>query len=418
MKQKKNTALYILIAAIAAAFLLTTVLFIGIVNLHRTYSEYLIKYLYNSRAQATSTLIRAMLDDNCLDRYRQNEEYDKVSEAALSSGYTDDLPSYIRQKYVKKLMPYIIGYVIIMIIICGVIIYYFTAAKKKYESSTSHAVRELEALKLKYEMNDYNHEKREAELRQFIENIAHQIKTPLAVLITEIEMDSGREKQLVQTGKIRQLLDMLLKIARLEAGKVNFERNDENMLNLLCNICSKLAEHYHNTMPENVYHICISGSHENRSELFKYVLQAGGWYDEVKESTVTPDELDDIANDYRAWCDYEWTSEALLNVIENSFKHTDADTTKEINICLSADSDDVKITISDSGEAVPEQYAERIFDRFFTGGAASYESTGIGLNLSKLIITQSGGDIRLKQIDDTQYFVITMPKYNLLKRRE
>ena len=78
MKQKKNTALYILIAAIAAAFLLTTVLFIGIVNLHRTYSEYLIKYLYNSRAQATSTLIRAMLDDNCLDRYRQNEEYDKV----------------------------------------------------------------------------------------------------------------------------------------------------------------------------------------------------------------------------------------------------------------------------------------------------------------------------------------------------
>ncbi len=166
MKQKKNTALYILIAAITAAFLLTTVLFIGIVNLHRNYSEYLIKCIYNSRPQATSTLIRAMLNDNYLDRYRLNEEYDHVSEAALSNGYTDNLPSYIRQKYVKKLMPYIIGYIAIMIVICGVIIYYFTVAKKKYESSTLQAVKELEALKLKYEMNDYNHEKREAELRQ------------------------------------------------------------------------------------------------------------------------------------------------------------------------------------------------------------------------------------------------------------
>ena len=136
MKQKKNTALYILIAAITAAFLLTTVLFIGIVNLHQNYSEYLIKCIYNSRPQATSTLIRAMLNDNYLDRYRLNEEYDHVSEAALSNGYTDNLPSYIRQKYVKKLMPYIVGYIAIMIVICGVIIYYFTVAKKKYEGES------------------------------------------------------------------------------------------------------------------------------------------------------------------------------------------------------------------------------------------------------------------------------------------
>lgn len=383
-----------------------------VINCNQKYSEQLIAKMYLQNPDSVSTLIKTMLTED-YSRYNKAD----ACIAAEEAGYTTDVFDYIKQIHVHKLMPFIIIYIAVMTVTVCLFIYYIYIFGRQCDKKVSQAEKDLETVRLKLETSEYCHEKREHELRQFIENIAHQVKTPLAVLITEIEVGSGKERQLIQTEKIRKLLDMLLKIARLEAGKVNFERNDEDMLNLICNICSRIFIHYRDAAPDNIYNIYIEGT-DSGETLFKYTLKDEQWYDFLTDSYVTPDNIETMSTRYRAWCDCDWIDEALLNVIENSFKHSDDCRTKDINISLSDDEQYVIITISDSGDGIPEQYTERIFDRFFTCNEASYESTGIGLNLSKLIITQLGGDIRIRQLDEKQFFVITMPKYNMLKRRE
>ncbi len=413
IKQNQNATFHILLLCLFLMPAMTLFMVVFMVNSNQNYCKHLIGSVYEAAPEVSAVLINAMLDNSY-----SKENIDGAMEAAQYSGYTTGVFTYIRQKYVYRLLPFIIAYIVVMLWLVSMFMHYFLFSKRAIEQKYSKIQRDYEALELEAETSAYNHEMREAQLRQFIENIAHQIKTPLAVLITDIEVCSGKKRQLVQTEKIRKLLDMLLKIARLEAGKVNFERNDEDMLNLLCNISLRLYEHYRNAAPDNNYNIFIEGSDNLDGVLFQYKLENGKWHDRKNNAYVTPDNIEVFSDKYRVWCDYDWMFEALLNVIENSFKHSDNNLTKDINIALSDNGGDVMISISDSGEGIPKEYIDHIFDRFFTGGEASYESTGIGLNLSKLIIDQLGGDIRIKQIDGRQFFVVTMPKYNILKRND
>src|SRR6185369_9583447 len=83
--------------------------------------------------------------------------------------------------------------------------------------------------------------------------------------------------------------------------------------------------------------------------------------------------------------------QAITNVLENAFKYGAG---KPIHITLDGDAHDVVITIDDEGPGIPAQDLERIFLRFERASSArSYGGFGLGLYISREIISAHGGTI-------------------------
>jgi C4-dicarboxylate-specific signal transduction histidine kinase len=83
----------------------------------------------------------------------------------------------------------------------------------------------------------------------------------------------------------------------------------------------------------------------------------------------------------------------VLNLITNAaeaMKHMEKD--KKIAIESSIENNRIMLTVSDSGPGVPADIRDKIFDPFFT---TKPESSGIGLSLSRRIITDHGGSMAI-----------------------
>ena len=92
--------------------------------------------------------------------------------------------------------------------------------------------------------------------------------------------------------------------------------------------------------------------------------------------------------------DFNWTVEALINILKNCVEHTSEG--GEISITFSENALFTEITISDNGKGIPKEDLPYIFKRFYKGKNASDDSVGIGLAMAYSIITSQQGDIEVK----------------------
>ena len=91
--------------------------------------------------------------------------------------------------------------------------------------------------------------------------------------------------------------------------------------------------------------------------------------------------------------DFNWTAEALINIIKNCVEHT-AEGGK-ISILFSENPLFTEITIADNGKGIAKEDLPYIFKRFYKGKNASDDSVGIGLAMAYSIITSQQGDIEV-----------------------
>jgi signal transduction histidine kinase len=92
--------------------------------------------------------------------------------------------------------------------------------------------------------------------------------------------------------------------------------------------------------------------------------------------------------------DFNWTAEALINIIKNCVEHTAEG--GEICILYSENALFTEITISDNGKGIAKEDLPYIFKRFYKGKNASDDSVGIGLAMAHSIITRQQGDIEVQ----------------------
>ncbi len=202
-------------------------------------------------------------------------------------------------------------------------------------------------------------------LRNLLSDISHQLKTPLASLIVfndNLLNDSNMKEEMktaflersrLQLERMEWLIVSLLKMARVEAGTIEF-RNKEIRLRELIRMAVQSLRAISEKKSQK---ISISGGEE-------MVIQA----------------------------DEEWLAEAFMNVIKNALEHTPND--GEIRIVLEQNSIFNKVMIQDQGEGIPPEDLPHIFKRFYRGRSASKpQSVGIGLSLAKSIIEGQGGMI-------------------------
>ena len=107
--------------------------------------------------------------------------------------------------------------------------------------------------------------------------------------------------------------------------------------------------------------------------------------------------------------DFKWTAEALANIVDNAIKYTERGT-----IRISAVSYEMfaRIDISDTGSGIPETKQAKIFARFYRSKSVrEQEGVGIGLYLSRQIISGEGGYIKVASVPGKgSAFSIFLPK--------
>ena len=291
---------------------------------------------------------------------------------------------------------YIIALLILTVIfICGMV---------SIRSMTAHsviaddlAVKERNVIlenRLKQE-NEYN-KKQQRKMQDFIENIAHQIKTPLAAIILNLEfmqelhMDERMGRLVDESAgsafRIRDFIRTLLNISRFENRKVIIAA-DEVIIG------SIITDSINNCMN------CMI--HENQNDIF--IVQ----YDDKCESAVI-------------YADEMWLVEAIANVIGNSADYIKNIPDGKVYITAGCDERKVVIRIEDNGKGLTVKDQDDIFDRFSTTrNSASDMHVGLGLNLSRLIIEAHYGIIKAGNSEEYggAEFTIILPRYRLKDKR-
>lgn len=291
---------------------------------------------------------------------------------------------------------YIIGLLILSVIfICGMV---------SIRSMTAHsviadalAVKERNVIlenRLKQE-NEYN-KKQQRKMQDFIENIAHQIKTPLAAItlnlefMQELHMDERMGRLVDESAgsafRIRDFIRTLLNISRFENRKVIIAA-DEVIIG------SIITDSINNCMN------CMI--HENQNDIF--IVQ----YDDKCESAVI-------------YADEMWLVEAIANVIGNSADYIKNIPDGKVYITAGCDERKVVIRIEDNGKGLTVKDQDDIFDRFSTTrNSASDMHVGLGLNLSRLIIEAHYGIIKAGNSEEYggAEFTIILPRYRLKDKR-
>lgn len=291
---------------------------------------------------------------------------------------------------------YIIALLILSVIfICGMV---------SIRSMTAHsviadalAVKERNVIlenRLKQE-NEYN-KKQQRKMQDFIENIAHQIKTPLAAIILNLEfmqelhMDERMGRLVDESAgsafRIWDFIRTLLNISRFENKKVIIAA-DEVIIG------SIITDSINNCMN------CMI--HENQNDIF--IVQ----YDDKCESAVI-------------YADEMWLVEAIANVIGNSADYIKNIPDGKVYITAGCDERKVVIRIEDNGKGLTVKDQDDIFDRFSTTrNSASDMHVGLGLNLSRLIIEAHYGIIKAGNSEEYggAEFTIILPRYRLKDKR-
>jgi len=202
-------------------------------------------------------------------------------------------------------------------------------------------------------------------LSNLIADISHQIKTPLTSLgvltdlLAEDPPEEDRrafvERLRAQLGRIQWLVAALLKLARLDAGTAAFKSEPVDVRQLI----------------------------ERALEPLRIPL-------EIKKQRLEVHGDDGVT----FTGDFNWSAEALTNVVKNCVEHTPENGRIEISYGVNALY--AEIIVSDDGEGIAIRDVPTIFNRFYRGENAGENSVGIGLALAKAIFNAQGGDITVR----------------------
>lgn len=229
-----------------------------------------------------------------------------------------------------------------------------------------------------------NLQKEKENINILISDISHQTKTPIsnillyAQLLQELDLnDDAREYSAqinYQVEKLRFLINALIRTSRLENGIITVTpaRNPVNML------FSQALLSADQSLTTKHLHLQVTLENETDTALF----------------------------------DMKWTLEALNNLVNNAIKYTkDGDT-----IVLSGMPYELfyRIDVTDHGMGIKEEERNKIFTRFYRSPSVSdEEGIGLGLYLSREIITAQGGYMKVKsQPEWGSVFSIFLPRGN------
>lgn len=221
---------------------------------------------------------------------------------------------------------------------------------------------------------------------RFLENISHELKTPIALISGQLELILMSNYSLATIqNSLREVHNRAAKMGALINELLDFLKYNKE------NFTLRIKQQDIVLFTQEIYDSFVSYA-ELKNIHFNFVFDQKSqytWFDEVQLQKV------------------------FNNILSNAFKFTPENGTVEIKITTSASS--VIITFNDSGIGIPKDMTERIFERFFqvnnsVNRELSNTGTGIGLSLSLNIVKAHHGQITVEsEVGKGSSFIVELP---------
>ena len=222
-----------------------------------------------------------------------------------------------------------------------------------------------------------NSSKDKLNLKKSLEDISHQLKTPLTsilVMLDNIIEDSNMEEKIRNDFivdikrnvlNINFLVQSLLKLSKFDANTVHFVKQENDLKTIV------------EESIKNVSTLC---------DLRNINIKLN-----IKENS-------------KIICDDKWQIEALTNIIKNAIEHSKNNS----NIIINNENNNVysMIEVIDFGEGIAKKDIKHIFERFYRCKNTKTDSIGIGLALAKTIIEEDKGTISVESNKLETKFII------------
>lgn len=224
--------------------------------------------------------------------------------------------------------------------------------------------------------------------KQFTADASHELKTPLTILLGEIEValnnprtaedyQSILRSSVEEIKRITNIVDDLLTIARLESGQLRFQKRPIRVDELLLDAISR-----------------TSGYASQHSVIINYeVLNKSG---HESEEIFVEGDRDKLLS-------------VFINLLDNAIKYSRRDST--IRVVQTIEEKFARLEITDKGIGISPQDLPHVFDRFYRADKSrstdsSKGGSGLGLSISKFLVEAHEGTITLESVEGKGTIVI------------
>ncbi|KEP52556.1 putative sensory histidine kinase [Rhizoctonia solani 123E] len=200
----------------------------------------------------------------------------------------------------------------------------------------------------------------------FFTNVSHELRTPLTLIQAPLEQlassdglnrDIQYRIQLAMRNckRLKKLVDSIMDMSKLEAGK----------------------------LVGNFHPVQLGRVTEDLAALFRSMAEKKG-IDYLVSC--------DIDNEPIVYVDTDLWEKIVFNLLSNAFKYT---LEGRIGISVTHDATSSYVRVSDTGVGIPKQHLGEVFERFFRVNNSTAEGTGVGLSLTKELVSFHGGHMSL-----------------------
>jgi signal transduction histidine kinase/ligand-binding sensor domain-containing protein/DNA-binding response OmpR family regulator len=226
---------------------------------------------------------------------------------------------------------------------------------------------------------------------QFLTNISHEFRTPLTLILGPTEKLIDQESSL-STSRKTSLFKMI-------------QRNSLRMLRLV-NQVMDMSKVEADEMKLQIINGDIIKHIEPIFESFMYIAERKCITFNFRKNTES----------INAWFDADKVEKIIYNLLSNAFKFTNPDGKIEVTVegrskqGNSAVADEVVIMVEDNGIGIPEEQVKHIFDRFYQVKSNVVKGTGLGLALTRDLVSLMKGSIEVKSVlDQGTCFTVVLP---------
>lgn len=226
--------------------------------------------------------------------------------------------------------------------------------------------------------------KEKEKINDFMDDLSHQMKTPLTVahlcieryIFEHMQLKTDKlEEGLNQLEKMTLLINSYLKIGMLKSGNTKLEAKDHNV----CEFLEECGMDVQPLLDNKDISLAING---NMEEVFLF--------------------------------DSFWLKEAIINLLKNSIEHSPSGT--EITVNFIKGRHDLIIRVTDQGNGIEEKNLPFLFERFISSVRQKDGSNGLGLAIAKQAVIRHFGQIGIKNnLESGVTFEIRLP---ILKGKE
>ncbi len=209
--------------------------------------------------------------------------------------------------------------------------------------------------------------------REFVASVSHELRTPLTIiqgyteaLVDGMDRDQAQKEQylnniLVETTRLKRLVEDLLNLGRMEDGRVSMEVKEVDMLTVMRRVLDRFK----------------SLASEKDQKLF----------------------VEATAENYMAKANEDKMEQVIINLVNNALNFTPAGGVVGAKIDKSGDQ--IRISIRDSGPGIPETEQSLVWERFYKSDPSrnrEQSGSGLGLAIVRGIVELHGGKVGVQSV--------------------